>query len=248
MTGDSAADPLFFATPADFREWLEAHHETARELWVGFHKRDSGRPSITWPESVDEALCLGWIDGVRKSLGAESYVIRFTPRKAESHWSAVNVRRMAELAAAGRVRPAGQAAFDRRSEKRTARYAYEQRHEATLEPAALARFQANAKAWEFFSAQPPWYRKTVTYYIGSAMKPETRERRLARVIACSEERRPLDGLDRTTKATAAKVEEKEKGKKKGKAAARATTATKAAAGARRQTAAKPARRPRKPAR
>src|SRR4051812_25227392 len=127
-------DPVFFASPDEFRDWLDAHHAIATELWVGFHKVHTGRPSLTWPQSVDEALCYGWIDGVRKSLGAEGYVIRFTPRKAASTWSAVNLRRVPELVSEGRMRPAGLAAYARRSAARSGLYSYENRPQ-TLEPA-----------------------------------------------------------------------------------------------------------------
>lgn len=163
---------------------------------MGFYKRGSGRPSITWPESVDEALCFGWIDGVRKSLGAESYTIRFTPRRPASHWSGVNLRRMEELVAAGRVAPAGLAAFARRTEKRTQRYSYEQRAEARLDPAAEERFRAETAAWEWFAAQAPWYRRTAVYWVASAKREETRQRRLDQLIACSAAGRPLPSLDR----------------------------------------------------
>ena len=202
MSGTSAGAPRFFAAPEELRAWLAEHHASAAELWVGFHKRGSGRPSITWPESVDEALCFGWIDGVRKSLGAESYTIRFTPRRATSHWSGVNLRRMEELVAAGRVAPAGLAAWERRSEQRSQRYAYEQRAEVRLEPEMEARFRADAAAWEWFAGQAPWYRRTALYWVASAKRPETRERRLDQLISCSAASRPLPSLDR--KATPAK--------------------------------------------
>jgi uncharacterized protein YdeI (YjbR/CyaY-like superfamily) len=195
--GSSADDPLFFATPADFRAWLAEHHATARELWVGFHKKGSGRPSITWPESVDEALSVGWIDGVRKSLGEHSYAIRFTPRQPQSIWSAVNIRRMAELTREGRVLPAGQAAFDKRKEEKSGIYAYENRDQARFDEAAERRFRANQKAWEYFQAQPPWYRQTATWWVVSAKKEETRQKRLATLIEDSAQGRPIAGLDRT---------------------------------------------------
>jgi uncharacterized protein YdeI (YjbR/CyaY-like superfamily) len=203
MTKPAPPRPLFFPTPADFRRWLAEHHASESELWVGFHKRGSGRPSLTWPESVDDALCHGWIDGVRKSLDADRYMIRFTPRKQASHWSAVNIGRMGELLAAGRVTPAGREAFERRTEKRSGRYSYEQRHQATLEPTAEERFRAEPGAWEYFQAQPPWYRKTATWWVVDARRPQTRERRLAQLIACSAAGRPLPGLDRTKKGAAA---------------------------------------------
>jgi len=145
--------PTFFDTPADFRAWFAAHHETERELWVGFHKKGSGKPSITWPEAVDEALCVGWIDGIRKGVDADSYVIRFTPRKPRSTWSAVNVKRVAALTGLGLMHPAGLAAFAGRSEAKTAIYAYEQ-EDTALAAAAEAQFRANAPAWDFFAAQP----------------------------------------------------------------------------------------------
>ena len=177
--------PTFFATPAKLRAWFEKNHDRREELWVGFHKRGSGKPSITWPESVDEALSFGWIDGVRKSLGETSYVIRFTPRKPRSTWSAVNIARAKELTALGRMHPAGLAAFERRTDDRSAIYSYEQRRSAELEPAQEKQLRANAAAWKFFQAQPPWYRRTATHWVVSAKKPETRERRLATLIADS---------------------------------------------------------------
>lgn len=191
-----ATPPRFFATPAEFRRWLETHHEKAAELWVGFHKRDSGLPSITWPESVDEALCFGWIDGLRKSLDATSYLIRFTPRKATSTWSTVNTRRMAELVAAGRVRRAGLEAFEKRSAAKSGTYAYEQRHSAELGKEFERRFRANKKAWAYFQARPPWYRRTVIWLVVSAKREETRERRLAALIECSERGEPIPQVKR----------------------------------------------------
>jgi uncharacterized protein YdeI (YjbR/CyaY-like superfamily) len=175
-------EPTFFATPDDFRAWLEEHHESATELLVGFYKKGSGRASITWPESVDQALCFGWIDGVRRSLGEEAYTIRFTPRKPRSNWSAVNVARMEELVAADLVAPAGLAAFERRSDDRTAIYAYEQRKNAKLPADFEARLRANAAAAEYFDAQPPWYRRTAAHWVISAKREATRERRLAQLI------------------------------------------------------------------
>ena len=189
-------DVKFFATPADFRLWLAANHENAQELWVGFYKKETGCPSITWPESVDEALCFGWIDGIRKRLDEESYVIRFTPRKARSIWSAVNIGRVAELAREGRMQPAGIAAFKRRADDKSAIYSYEQRKRAAFDEAAERQFRANAKAWEFFQAQPPWYRKTATYTVISAKREETRQKRLAALIADSAAGRRIRELDR----------------------------------------------------
>jgi uncharacterized protein YdeI (YjbR/CyaY-like superfamily) len=189
-----AMEPTFFATPAQFRAWLEEHHEAKTELLVGFYKKASGRPSITWPESVDQALCFGWIDGVRRSLGEEAYTIRFTPRKPRSNWSAVNVARMGELTAEGRVAPAGAAAFERRSDDRTAIYSYEQRKTARLPDEYEARLRADAAAAEFFDAQPPWYRRTAAHWVISAKREATRERRLAQLIEDSASGRRIGPL------------------------------------------------------
>lgn len=177
--------PTFFATPADFRAWLEANHTSATELIVGFHKVGSGRPSITWPESVDEALCVGWIDGIRRRIDDASYSIRFTPRKAGSNWSAVNVRRIDELIRQGRVLPAGLAAYAKRTDAKTGVYSFEQREEAQLDAAYVKRFRADRAAWQFWQAQPPGYRKTATHWVMSAKRTDTREKRLATLIADS---------------------------------------------------------------
>jgi uncharacterized protein YdeI (YjbR/CyaY-like superfamily) len=175
--------PTFFATTTEFRAWLERHHADRRELLVGFYKKDSGRPSITWPESVDEALCFGWIDGVRRSLGDEAYTIRFTPRQARSTWSAVNVRRAGELIEERRMTPAGLAAFEARGDDRTAIYSYEQRREAALDDAQERRFRAAAEAWAWFQGRPPSYRRAAIHWVTSAKRPDTRERRLETLIA-----------------------------------------------------------------
>jgi uncharacterized protein YdeI (YjbR/CyaY-like superfamily) len=189
-----AMEPTFFATPAQLRAWLEEHHESATELLVGFYKKGSGRPSITWPESVDQALCFGWIDGVRRSLGDEAYTIRFTPRKARSNWSAVNVRRIQELIDEGLVHPAGAAAFKRRSDDRTAIYSYEQRKTAALPPEYERQLRADPAAAEFFDAQPPWYRRTAAHWVISAKREATRERRLAQLIEDSASGRRIGPL------------------------------------------------------
>jgi uncharacterized protein YdeI (YjbR/CyaY-like superfamily) len=178
--------PTFFRTAADFRRWLQKHNRTEQEIWVGFYKKDTGRPSITWPESVDEALCFGWIDGLRKSIDADSYMNRFTPRRKGSIWSAVNTRRMAELIRARRVRAAGRKAFEARDEKKSGVYSFEQRREAAkLDRVREARFKANAAAWTFFQAQPPGYRKMATWFVMSAKQDATRLRRLDILIANS---------------------------------------------------------------
>jgi uncharacterized protein YdeI (YjbR/CyaY-like superfamily) len=176
--------PTFFATPADFSAWLEAHHAQASELLVGFFKKETGRPSITWPESVDLALCFGWIDGIRKRIDDESYSIRFTPRRARSIWSAVNIRRVEELTNAGLMRPAGLKAFAARQENKSTIYSYEQR-EAELPAQYAAELQAAPAAFEFFFSQPPSYRKAAVWWVVSAAKEETRRRRLATLIELS---------------------------------------------------------------
>jgi uncharacterized protein YdeI (YjbR/CyaY-like superfamily) len=186
----------FFPTPERFRAWLEAHHAIERELLVGFHKKGSGKPSITWPESVDEALCFGWIDGVRRSLGEAAYTIRFTPRKGTSTWSAVNVARVAVLEKAGRMRPAGQRAFAARRPERTGTYSFERTEAARLSREHEKRLRANRKAKAFFDAQPPWYRRTATHWVVSAKRTETREKRLAQLVASSARGRWIPPLAR----------------------------------------------------
>ena len=174
--------PMFFPTPDAFRSWLEKNHGTAQQLWVGFRKKKSGKPSITWQESVDAALCFGWIDGVRKSLDGESYVIRFTPRKPDSTWSAVNIKRVAELKKLGLMQPPGLKAFEKRTDDNSAIYSYEQRKTAVLGNAYEKQFRAEKKAWDFFQLQPPWYRRVAAFWVISAKKEETRLKRLATLI------------------------------------------------------------------
>ena len=170
----------FFKTPADLRRWFRVHHASAAELWVGFHRKDSGRTSITWPEAVDEALCVGWIDGVRYKLDDISFTNRFSPRRKGSTWSVVNIARVGALTEAKRMRPAGLAAFAARKTFRSGIYAYEQRPQTLPEPyAGLLRKQR--RAWDFFQAQPPGYQKLMTWYIVSAKKDETRLQRFARL-------------------------------------------------------------------
>ena len=175
--------PRFFATPEKFRAWLAKNHAKAPELLVGFYKKGSGRPSIDWPQSVDEALCFGWIDGVRRNIDAESYSIRFTPRRARSVWSSINIRRVKAMSKEGRMSAAGLAAYQRRSKDRSAIYAYEQRATAKLSPAETKIFKADAGAWAYFSKLAPSYRHKALYWITSSRKPETRKSRLARIIA-----------------------------------------------------------------
>ena len=193
--------PRFFATPAAWRAWLEEHHASADELWVGFYKRSTGRPSITWPESVDQALCFGWIDGVRKRLDDDRYAIRFTPRRKGSVWSSVNLARVEELTRLGEMRPAGLAAHGARRADKSGIYAYEQRQGAELTPAMAKRFKADREAWAFFQRQPAWYRRTATWWVVSAKREETRERRLATLIADSAAGRPIKQLDRAPSAS-----------------------------------------------
>lgn len=183
MTLGGAMKPRFFATPSAFRAWLEKHHDKTRELWVGFHRKSSGRPSITWPESVDAALCFGWIDGLRKGIDGISYAIRFTPRKPDSNWSAINVKRVGELTRLGLMHPAGLKAFQERTKSAT--YSYEQRNAAKLDASDKRRFRANKRAWAFFQARAPWYRRTAVYWVISAKREETRHKRLATLIAYS---------------------------------------------------------------
>jgi uncharacterized protein YdeI (YjbR/CyaY-like superfamily) len=191
--------PRFFATPAAFRAWLHAHHDRETELLVGFHKKGSGKPSITWPESVDEALCYGWIDGIRRSLGEESYTIRFTPRKPGSNWSNVNIAKVAALLEAGRMMPAGIAAWERRDPKKSGAYLFERGDAATFDAEAERRFKRSRRAWAFFQAQPPGYRRLVTHYVTSAKRAETRERRLTTLIECSARGERLPQLSSTRK-------------------------------------------------
>lgn len=173
-------EPIFFGSPAEFRAWLEQHHGTSEELFVGFHKKGTGKPSMTWEESVDEALCFGWIDGVRRGIDDERYMNRFTPRRPRSIWSARNVARVQALIEEGRMTPAGLAAFEARDEGSV--YSYEQQRAAKLDSAQERRFRRRAKAWAFFRSKPPSYRRAAIHWVTSAKREETRERRLSRLI------------------------------------------------------------------
>lgn len=174
----------FFKSPADWRKWLETHHVKEQALWVGFHRRDSGKPSITWPQSVDAALCYGWIDGIRKNIDEVSYRIRFTPRKQRSTWSAVNIKRAQELSAEGLMRPAGLKAFQARQENRSGIYSYEQRNPHL--PALYERVvRKNRAAWEFFQGKSSSYRKAANWWVLSAKREETRLKRLNKLIEYS---------------------------------------------------------------
>ena len=190
-TADAPAAPRYFSTADAFRHWLNTHGEQARELLVGLHKVGSGTPSMSWPQSVDEALCVGWIDGVRKRVDDQRYQIRFTPRKPGSIWSSVNIERMAVLIAEGRVAPAGLAAFARRIEAKSRVYAYEQADLASLSAAEDKAFRRQRKAWLFFAQQAPSYRKVCLHWVTQAKQAATRQRRLAQLIAASADRRRL---------------------------------------------------------
>jgi uncharacterized protein YdeI (YjbR/CyaY-like superfamily) len=182
-------DAIYFETPAELRAWLEEHHATASELWIGLYKKASGRRSLTWPEIVEEALCFGWIDGKVQRIDDHRYRQRLTPRRPSSNWSSVNIAKVAELRAQGRMTPAGEAAFAARRKDRSDVYSYERRHEATFDDEQEAAFRADTPAWEWFSAQSPAYRASATWWVVSAKRPETRARRLATLIDCSAEGR-----------------------------------------------------------
>jgi uncharacterized protein YdeI (YjbR/CyaY-like superfamily) len=189
-------DVRFFAAPDAWRAWLEAHHADAREVWVGYHKRATGRPSLTWAESVDQALCFGWIDGIRKRIDDDSYAIRFTPRKARSVWSKVNVARVEELSRLGLMRPAGLAAFAARDDARSGVYSFEQEEEPRLSGEQEAAFRANRDAWAWWEAAAPSYKRAATWWVVSAKREETRARRLATLIADSAQGRRIALLAR----------------------------------------------------
>jgi uncharacterized protein YdeI (YjbR/CyaY-like superfamily) len=188
-------DVAYFLSPNDLRKWLKANCARHSELWIGFYKKNSGRPSVTYSEALDEALCFGWIDGVRKSIDAGAYTVRFTPRKAKSRWSAVNIKRVRKLIDTGRMHTAGLKAFEG-AESQPRAYSYEQRNTAKLTAADERQFRANEKAWTFFQTQPPWYRRTTTWWVISAKKEETRQKRLVELISCSERQEGIKELHR----------------------------------------------------
>jgi uncharacterized protein YdeI (YjbR/CyaY-like superfamily) len=171
----------YFRSAKDFRRWLERNHAARAELWVGYHKKSSKQPSMTWPESVDEALCFGWIDGIRKSVDDLRYTIRFTPRRRGSIWSAVNIKRAQELSVKGLMQSPGVVAFEARKENRSAIYSYEQRN-ANLDGSYERKLRQNKAAWDFFYAQPPSYRKAIGWWIVSAKQETTRLKRLEKLI------------------------------------------------------------------
>jgi uncharacterized protein YdeI (YjbR/CyaY-like superfamily) len=181
---------MFFRTPAAFRRWLKVNHTRETELWIGYWKKASGKGGMVYKEALDEALCFGWIDGLVRSLDAGSYAQRFTPRRRNSHWSNVNVRRFVELEAAGRMEPAGRAAYDRRTPARTGKASFESPL-AELTPAQASLLQANHKAWEYWNAQPPGYWRMVKHWVTTARQEATRERRLKRLVECCAEGRRI---------------------------------------------------------
>lgn len=188
--------PRFFRTVTTFHAWLEENHETRTELLVGFYKKGSDKPSMTYPEALDVALIFGWIDGIRRGVDDAAYTIRFTPRRPTSIWSAVNIKRVGELTEAGRMRPAGVAAFAKRDPKKSAIYSYERAtaREMLLDEAAMASIKADKKAWAFFDAQAPWYKRTCAHWVTNAKRPETRAKRIAILIECSRQGKRIPPL------------------------------------------------------
>ena len=195
----------FFESAAAFREWLEKHHDDVAELEVGFYRVGTGRGGLTYPQAVDQALCFGWIDGVRHRIDGESYSLRFTPRRVRSVWSKVNVDRVAALEREGLMTPAGRAAFEALDEKRSGVYSFEQRQAAELGPEREAQFRQNAGAWSFFSAQPPSYRRAAIWWVISANRGETQVSRLATLIEDSLNGRLIKPLDRSRLPSARKA-------------------------------------------
>lgn len=191
--------PRFFKTASAFAEWLAKNHATKKELIVGFYKKGSGKPSITYPEALDEALAMGWIDGVRRSVDADSYSVRFSPRTATSVWSAVNIKRVGELQQAGRMKPEGTAVFEGRDLKRSGIYSYE-RERAAFGPAELEVLGAVPKALAFFEQQSPYYKRVVAFWVMGAKKPETRAKRMERLIAHSRKGERIPPLASPSKA------------------------------------------------
>jgi uncharacterized protein YdeI (YjbR/CyaY-like superfamily) len=186
--------PIFFESPQEFYDWLEENHETAAEVYVGFHKQHTGRRAMSWSEAVDQALCFGWIDGRSNKLDEDRYMQRFTPRRPGSNWSKVNVEKVSKLKEAGLMRPAGLAAFERRTDARTGVYSFER--ESELSPEFEARLRANAAAVKYFDSRPPWYRRTAVHLVMSAKRQETRERRLEQLIEDSAAGRDVKQLRR----------------------------------------------------
>lgn len=189
-------DPTYFKSPDEFRKWLKINHQSGTELWVGYFKKGTGKPSMTWPESVDEALCYGWIDGLRRRVDEERYKIRFTPRKKTSHWSDVNIKRVKELKKRKRMMAAGLAAFDLRDEKRSRQAAHEQKN-VTMPDDFEDQIKANHPAWKFYKAMPDYARRASTWWVVGAKRVETRERRLGVFIDCCSKGEKLPQLRRS---------------------------------------------------
>jgi uncharacterized protein YdeI (YjbR/CyaY-like superfamily) len=189
-------DVVFFESAAELRQWFEQNHDQAGEAWIGFYNKRSGKTGVTYPEAVDEALCFGWIDGIRKKHNEDSYVNRFTPRRKGSNWSAVNIKRVEELTQAGRMHPAGLAAFEARDQAKKQGYSYEERPHQ-FDDAYEQQFRQNPKAWEFFQSQTPSYQRVAIWYVISAKKEETRQKRLATLIEVSENGKRLLQFNRT---------------------------------------------------
>jgi uncharacterized protein YdeI (YjbR/CyaY-like superfamily) len=187
----------YFKTSAEFRRWLAAHHDTERELLVGFYKKASGQTGISYKEAVDEALCFGWIDGVRHRIDGRSYTIRFTPRRPGSIWSTVNLRRVRALIRAKRMSRHGRKVYEERNRKKSGLYSFEQRHTVVLASRHARQFRANKKAWTWYRAQAPWYQRTAAFYVESAKQEATRLRRLAILIRSAAAGRAIGVLDRT---------------------------------------------------
>jgi uncharacterized protein YdeI (YjbR/CyaY-like superfamily) len=186
-------EPMFFRNRDEFRRWLEVNHNKESEILVGYYKVHTGRESLTWSQSVDEALCFGWIDGIRRSIDAESYCIRFTPRKPGSNWSLVNLKKIQELTAAGLMHESGQAAFARRKKDKSAQYSYESVQTA-LEKDLELQFRHHAKAWAYFESQTQSYRKVTIRWVMSARLPATRLRRLQELITSCEAGEWIKGM------------------------------------------------------
>jgi uncharacterized protein YdeI (YjbR/CyaY-like superfamily) len=193
----SRQEPIFFDGPRAFYEWLEEHHDSETEVWVGLYKKATGRQTMSWSQAVDQALCFGWIDGVMNRIDDERHQQRFTPRRPGSNWSRVNVEKMARLEAEGLVRPAGRKAFAARTEDRTGVYSFESRQAAELPPEYERQLRGDGAASAFFDAQAPWYRRNVTHWVVSAKKEETRLRRLAQLIDASSRGSRLKQFDRS---------------------------------------------------
>jgi uncharacterized protein YdeI (YjbR/CyaY-like superfamily) len=189
---------MFFRSSSDLRHWFEANHDTARELWIGFWKKNSGKAGISYAEALDEALCFGWIDGIRKTCDEDSYTNRFTPRKPASVWSLINTKRVTELTRLGRMARSGIDAFERRDPEKSKRYSYEA-SQRVLSPAQQKELKANRKAWAFFQAQPPGYRRLVSWWVISAKKEETQAKRLATLIELCERGERLPELARPSR-------------------------------------------------